>query len=71
MGIRTICDFNKIIPRNLKQTYRKTSRLDDHLTFSLIIREILIMYNVRDYFNKAWKKTHFETLDNHAYRVFK
>jgi hypothetical protein len=44
MGIKTITDFRKIIPPNLKQIYRKVSRPDDGLTLSLIIREILIMH---------------------------
>jgi hypothetical protein len=71
MGLKTISDLKKIIPSNLKQIYRKVSRPDDYLTFSLIIREILMMSNPSGYFNKAWKKGHFDTLDNHAYRVFK
>lgn len=71
MGLKKILDLKKITPSNLKQIYRKASRRDDYLTFSLIIREILIMSNPNDYFNKAWKETHFNTLDNHANSVFK
>lgn len=71
MGIKTITDFKKIIPPNLKQIYRKVSRPDDGLTFSLIVREILIMHNPNKYFDKAWVSRHFDTLDNHAYRVFR
>lgn len=39
MGLKKILDFKKITPSNLKQIYRKVSRPDDYLTFSLIIRE--------------------------------
>lgn len=39
MGLKKILDLKKITPSNLKQIYRKVSRPDDYLTFSLIIRE--------------------------------
>ena len=71
MGVKTIADFKKIMPPNLKQAYRKVSKPDDRLTFSLIIREILIMHNPNEYFYKAWKESHFDILDNHTYRVSK
>lgn len=38
MGLKKILDFKKITPSNLKQIYRRVSRPDDYLTFSLIIR---------------------------------
>jgi hypothetical protein len=31
---------------------------------------MIISYPV-DYFNKAWRVDHFNTLDNHAYRVLR
>lgn len=68
IGIKTISD---LIPRNIKQVYKKISRADDHLTYSLIVREIMIFYNAKDYFNKAWKKSRVNTLDNHCYRTLR
>lgn len=70
MGLKTISDFKRIIPANLKQTYRKVASTEDRLTYSLIVREILIMSNPNQYFDKVWKQEHFDALDNHAYRVF-
>jgi hypothetical protein len=64
MGVKTIADFKKIMPPNLKQAYRKVSKPDDRLTYSLIVRGILIMSNPAKYFNKVWKKDYFDTLDN-------
>ena len=71
IGIKTISDLRRIIPRNLKQVYRQISKEDDHLTYSLIVREIMIFYDAKDYFNKAWKKSRFNTLDNHCYRTLR
>jgi ppGpp synthetase/RelA/SpoT-type nucleotidyltranferase len=71
MGLKTISDFKKIMPPNIKRTYRKVSRPEDLLTYTLIVREILIMSNPNQYFEEVWKQEHFAALDNHAYRVFK
>jgi hypothetical protein len=68
----TISELNKIIPSNYKEACMRVARPDeDHLTFSLIITEVLILHNQNEYFSNAWKENHFNTLDNHAYRVAK
>jgi putative GTP pyrophosphokinase len=71
MGLKTILDFKMIMPTSFKQTYRRIARPEDRLTYSLIVREILIMSNPNQYFDKVWKQEHFDALDNHAYRLFK
>jgi hypothetical protein len=59
-----------MIPRNYKGVCTKVARPEeDRLTFSLIIREILILHNPNEYFSNAWKESHYDTLDNHTYRV--
>jgi hypothetical protein len=70
MGIKSISQFIKIIPRYFKQKYKKVSQPDDHLTFSGLVTEILIMYDPEEYFNKAWRKSHWDILANHSHRVF-
>ena len=72
LQIRTISQLNKIVHSNYKEVCKRVARpKEDHLTFSLIIGEILILHNPNEYFNKAWKGSHYDTLDNHAYRVSK
>lgn len=72
LKIRTISELNEIIPSNYKEVCKKVARPEeDRFSFSLIIREIMILHNPKEYFNNAWKKSHYDTLDNHAYRVSK
>lgn len=40
----------------------------DEVSISEIIREILIIYDPKKYFENAWNN-HYNTLDYHSYRV--
>jgi putative GTP pyrophosphokinase len=72
LQIRTISELNKMIPNKYKEACKRVARTEeDRLTFSLLIREVLILHNQKEYFDKSWKESHFNTLDNHAYRVSK
>ena len=71
MGLKKILDLRKIMPSNLKQVYKKVTRPDDFLSFSLILTQIMIISYPIDYFKNAWKESHYNTLDNHTYRVLK
>jgi hypothetical protein len=72
LQIRTILELNKMILINYKEACRRVARPEeDRLTFSLIIIEVLILHNPKEYFDNAWKGSHYDTLDNHTYRVSK
>jgi len=68
MGIRTIGEFDKIIPKNFKRKCKSVSRPSDHVTFSIIIREVLMIHFKNKYLEDAWKR-HYNTLDYHIYKV--
>jgi putative GTP pyrophosphokinase len=71
MQIHTISDLNNIIPKNFNEILNKvTSPKYDYLTFTLIITEILIAHNSKYYFENIWKRSDYDTLDNHSYKVF-
>jgi putative GTP pyrophosphokinase len=72
LQILTISELNEIIPSKYKEACKSVARPEeDRLTLSLITREVLILHNQNEYFSKAWNRTHFDTLDNHTYRVSK
>jgi putative GTP pyrophosphokinase len=73
MGIKTIADLNKIIKPDINQfksKYAEVSKPRDYVSFSALIRDILIISNSERYFRKAWKH-HYETLDYHSWKVYK
>lgn len=65
MGIKTIADLNEIIRPDInhfKSKYAEVSKAKDYVSFSALIRDILIISNPDEYFKKAWKH-HYDTLD--------
>lgn len=68
-GIRTLADFNAIIPQNFKEKFAKASKPKDIVTFTTIIRCILIINDSGNYFSNAWKH-HYNTFDYHFWKVF-
>ena len=46
------------------------SKAKDYVSFSALIRDILIISNPDEYFKKAWKH-HYDTLDYHSSKVYK
>jgi putative GTP pyrophosphokinase len=72
LQIRTISELNQMIPSRYKEACKSVARPEeDRLTFSLIIIEVLILHNPKEYFDNVWKGSHYDTLDNHTYRVSK
>jgi hypothetical protein len=67
--IRTIAELNAIIPEGFKEKYKEVSKPKDFVTFTAMLRDILIKHNSVDYFNKAWKH-HYNTFDYHSWKVY-
>jgi putative GTP pyrophosphokinase len=69
MGINKLDQFHHIVPKDFKEKYAKVSEIMDYVTYSALIRDILIIHNHKEYFEKAWKH-HFNTFDYHSAKVF-
>jgi hypothetical protein len=72
MGIKTIADLNEIIKPDIKQfksKYAEASKAKDYVSFSALLRDILIINDPDGYFKKAWKH-HYDTLDYHCWKVY-
>ena len=72
MGIETIADLNEIIKPDIKQfksKYAEASKAKDYVSFSALLRDILIINDPDGYFKKAWKH-HYNTLDYHSWKVY-
>jgi hypothetical protein len=72
MGIKTIADLNEIIRPDINQfksKYAEVSKAKDYVSFSALIRDILIISDPDKYFKKAWKH-HYNTLDYHSWKVY-
>ena len=68
MEIKTIADLNEIIKPDINQfksKYAEASKAKDYVSFSALIRDILIISDPDGYFKKAWKH-HYNTLDYHS-----
>jgi putative GTP pyrophosphokinase len=73
MGIKTIADLNEIIRPDISQfksKYAGASKAKDYVSFSALIRDILIISDPDGYFKKAWKH-HYNTLDYHCWKIYK
>lgn len=71
MGIKTIAGLHEIIKPDIKQfksKYAEVSKAKDYVSFSALIRDILIINDPDRYFKKAWKH-HYNTLDYHCWKV--
>jgi GTP pyrophosphokinase len=71
MGITKISLLDKIVPKDFKERYAKVSKPKDYVTYTAIIRSILIIHNTRQYFEKAFKQHYYNTFDYHAWKVHK
>jgi hypothetical protein len=72
MGIRTIADLNEIIRPDINQfksKYAEASKAKDYVSFSALLRDILVISNPDRYFKKAWKHQ-YNTLDYHCWKVY-
>jgi hypothetical protein len=71
MGIKKISLLDKIVPNDFKDRYAKVSKQKDHVTYTAIIRSILIIHNTKQYFEKAFKQHYYDTFDYHDWKVHK
>lgn len=72
MGIKTISDLHEIIKPDISQfknKYAEVSKPKDIVSFSSLIRDILIINDSYLYFKKAWKH-HYSTLDYHCWKIY-
>jgi putative GTP pyrophosphokinase len=72
MGIKTLADLNEIVEPDINQfksRYAHASKAKDYVSFSALIRDILIISDPNKYFKKAWKH-HYNTLDYHSWKVY-
>ena len=73
MGIKTIADLNEIIRPDINQfksKYAEASKAKDYVSFSALIRDILIISDPDGYFKKAWKHHYNNTLDYQSWKVY-
>ena len=71
-GIKTLAGLHEIIKPDIKQfksKYAEVSKAKDYVSFSALIRDILIINDPDGYFKKAWKH-HYDTLDYHCWKVY-
>lgn len=68
MGIITLADLDKIIQPKLKDLCIKR---EYSATIASLIRIILIAYDVKMFFEKAWKKHHFNRYSNDSLEITK
>jgi putative GTP pyrophosphokinase len=71
MGIKKISLLDKIVPKDFKDRYAKVSKPKDYVTYTAIIRSILIIHNTKQYFEKAFKQRYYDTFDYHDWKVHK
>lgn len=71
MGLTTISQLDNIIPKDFKKRYVKISKRTDQVTYSSILRDILIIRYGKQYSEKAYKPSHYNTFASHARRVHK
>ena len=73
MGITTIGQLDKIVKdiQNFKERYTKVSKLNDFVTFTSILRDILIIHDAKKYTKLAHKPHYYNTFDCHFYKVHK
>jgi putative GTP pyrophosphokinase len=69
MGINSITKLHQIIPDGFEAAYREVSGDKDYVTFSALIRDILILHNPQEYFGVAWKH-HYNCLAYNSAKVF-
>ena len=71
MGITTIGQLDKIVKdiQNFKERYSKVSNLNDFVTFTDILRNILIIHDAKKYTKLAYKPHYYNTFDYHFYKV--
>lgn len=72
MGVKTISDLDEIVKPDVnrfKIKYAEVSKPKDTVSFSSLIRDILIINDPDVYFKKAWKH-HYSTLDYHCWKVY-
>jgi hypothetical protein len=70
MGLTKISDFDRIIPNNFVERYAKVTKPKDFVTYSAIIRDILLIHDTKRYFEKAYQPDHYETFEYHSWKVF-
>jgi ppGpp synthetase/RelA/SpoT-type nucleotidyltranferase len=71
MGISKISQLHNIIPKDFKQRITKVSKRTDFVTYTSILRNILVIRYRRQYAEKAYKPEYYNTFDRHSYRVHK
>ncbi len=69
MGISKISQLDNIVPKDFKQRCIKISKRTDHVTYTSILRDILIIHFGKQYSEKAYRPDYYNTFDRHAYRV--
>jgi putative GTP pyrophosphokinase len=71
MGISKISQLENIVPKDFVQRCIKISKTTDHVTYTAILRDILIIHFGRQYSEKAYRPGYYNTFDRHSYRVHK
>ena len=69
MGILKISDLDRIIPKDFKEKYKMVSKPIDYVSYTAILRDIMIIHNPEQYFDVAYRPEYYNTLDYHAYKV--
>lgn len=70
LDIKTLQDFDEIIPSEFKEKYMKIQPPKHGTDLSRLINHILIIYKTEDYFNRAWQNRYYE-FDGQDHLVFK
>jgi hypothetical protein len=72
MGITSIGQLDDIIAniQNFKNRFKTVSDRHDRFTFTTIIRDVLIIHDIRKYFLVAYKPEYYNTFYLHAYKLF-
>ena len=69
LNIKTLQDFDKVIPSDFKEKYMKIRPPKRGTNLSRLITHILVIYKTEDYFNRAWQGRYYE-FDSQDYLVF-
>jgi putative GTP pyrophosphokinase len=71
MGISKISELHNIIPKDFKQKYITISKTIDHVTYTSILRDILVIRYRKLYSEKAYRPDYYNTFKRHSQRVHK
>ena len=71
MGIQKISQLDEIKPRDFKERYAKVSNNKDYVTYTAILRDMMIIHDTKKYSSSAFDPNSYNTFEYHRWKVYK